>query len=41
MDTIADLRKLPEILRRRGYLDEDVRGIIHGNWLALMRRAWS
>ncbi|MFO0809169.1 MAG: membrane dipeptidase [Gemmataceae bacterium] len=40
LDTIADLQKLPAILERRGYSAEDVRGVMHGNWLDLMRRAW-
>jgi membrane dipeptidase len=41
LDTIADLQKLPAILERRGYSAADVRGILHGNWLDLMRRAWA
>jgi membrane dipeptidase len=41
LDTIADLQKFPAILERRGYTADDVRGIMHGNWLALMRRAWA
>jgi membrane dipeptidase len=41
LDTIADLQKLPAILERRGYSSADVRGILHGNWLDLMRRAWN
>ena len=41
LDTIADLQKLPTILAHRGYSSSDVRGIMHGNWLALMRRAWA
>jgi membrane dipeptidase len=41
LDTIADLQKLPAILERRGYSAEDIRGILHGNWLDLMRRAWA
>jgi membrane dipeptidase len=41
LDTIADLQKLPAILERRGYSAADVRGIMHGNWLDLMRRAWT
>jgi membrane dipeptidase len=41
LDTVADLQKLPTILERRGYSAADVRGVMHGNWLALMRRAWS
>jgi membrane dipeptidase len=40
LDTIADLQKLPDLLRRRGYADEDVRGVMHGNWLRLFRAAW-
>jgi membrane dipeptidase len=40
LDTIADLQKLPEILARRGYSSADIRGIMHGNWLELMRREW-
>lgn len=41
LDTIADLQKLPEILSRRGYSAADIEGVMHGNWLALMRRAWA
>ncbi len=40
LDTVADLQKLPAILARRGYSQADVTGILHGNWLALMRSAW-
>lgn len=40
LDTIADLQKLPAILGRRGYSAADVEGIMHGNWLELLRRAW-
>src|SRR5581483_12064880 len=41
LDTMADLQKLSAILERRGYSAADVAGILHGNWLALMRRAWA
>jgi membrane dipeptidase len=41
LDTIADLQKIPAILERRGYPAADVRAILHGNWLDLMRRAWA
>jgi membrane dipeptidase len=41
LDTIADLQKIPAILERRGYSAADVTGILHGNWLGLMRRAWT
>src|SRR5262245_61418115 len=41
LDTIADLQKLPPILEKRGYSADDIRGIMYGNWLALMKRAWT
>jgi membrane dipeptidase len=41
LDTIADLQKIPDMLRARGYAEEDVRGVMSGNWLRLLRRAWA
>ena len=41
VETIADLQKLPELLRKRGYSEADIRGIMHGNWLRLLRHAWA
>ncbi len=32
VDTVADYQKIAGILERRGYSDEDVAGIMHGNW---------
>ncbi len=40
LDTIADLQRIAVILAVRGYTDADVRNIMHGNWLRLLRRAW-
>ena len=40
LDTIADLQKIPELLRARGYADEDVMAIMHGNWVRCFREAW-
>jgi membrane dipeptidase len=40
LDTIADLQHLTEILSKRGYSDEDIAGIMHGNWLRLLQNAW-
>jgi membrane dipeptidase len=40
LDTIADLQHLSEILSGRGYSDKDIAGIMHGNWLRLLRSAW-
>lgn len=40
LDTIADLQKIPAILRRRGYADSDVEGIMYGNWTRLLKSGW-
>ncbi len=41
LDTIADLQKLAGLLADRGYNDDDIGVIMHGNWLRLLRQAWS
>lgn len=41
LDTIADLQKLEGLLSARGYSDQDIAGIFHGNFLGLIRHAWS
>lgn len=40
LDTIADLQHLTEVLSTRGYSNDDIAGIMHGNWLRLLRNAW-
>lgn len=40
IDTIADVQKLPEILRKRGYSNQDIENVMHGNWLRFLRHAW-
>jgi membrane dipeptidase len=35
LDTIADLQKLPDLLRKRGYAESDIEAIMHGNFLRL------
>ncbi len=40
MDTIADLQLLVPILQRRGYSEEEIAGVMHGNWIALLRSSW-
>ncbi|HEX4142244.1 MAG TPA: membrane dipeptidase [Pirellulales bacterium] len=37
--TIADLQRLEPLLSKRGYSDDDINGIFHGNWLAFFRRS--
>jgi len=39
LETIADMQKVFPILQSRGYSDEDVAQIAHGNWLRFMRNA--
>jgi membrane dipeptidase len=41
LDTIADLQVVASMLRDRGYSEADVDGIMHGNWVALLERAWA
>jgi len=40
LDTIADLQKIPALLRRRGYSEADIEGVMHGNWLRFFNTAW-
>jgi membrane dipeptidase len=40
LDTVADLQKLPGLLRDRGYGEAEVAGICHGNLVGLFRRAF-
>ena len=37
LDTIADLQNLEGLLKKRGYSDEDVIKVMHGNWLQFLR----
>lgn len=41
LDTIADLQRLPELLRKHGYDADAITGIMHGNWIRFFRDAWS
>jgi membrane dipeptidase len=41
IETIADLQKLPELLLKRGFSDEDIIKFCHQNWLNFLEKAWS
>ncbi len=41
LESIADLQKIPDLLRARGYSDEDVQKVMHGNWPRFLKKAWS
>ena len=41
LETIADLQKIPKMLSNRGYRDQDIENVMHGNWLRFLRKAWA
>jgi membrane dipeptidase len=41
IETIADLQRIPALLARRGYTEEDIQNVLHGNWLRFLRKAWA
>ncbi|GAA5220005.1 dipeptidase [Membranihabitans marinus] len=41
MNSIADLQKYEEILRKRGYSETDIDNIFNKNWLRFLENAWS
>ncbi|MBI4664085.1 MAG: membrane dipeptidase [Verrucomicrobia bacterium] len=41
LDTIADLSRIAGLLESRGYSAEDIRNIMHGNFLRFLRDVWS
>jgi membrane dipeptidase len=40
LDTIADLQRIPGLLRQRGYAEEEIAAVRHGNWLRFFERTW-
>ena len=41
IETIADVWRIPALLKKRGYTDTDVEKVMHGNWLRFLRKAWA
>jgi membrane dipeptidase len=41
LESIADLDKVPDLFLKRGYSPTDVAGLMHGNWLRFLRKAWA
>jgi membrane dipeptidase len=41
LETIADLQKVANLLRQRGYAERDVEAVMHANWIRFFREAWS
>lgn len=40
LETIADLQKIPDLLRNKGYKPEEIDNVLHGNWIRFLRNAW-
>jgi membrane dipeptidase len=40
LKTIADLQKIPSLLNKCDYSDNDVENIMHRNWNNFLRKAW-
>ena len=40
LDTIADLQKIPAILKARGYSENDIDNIMYKNWIRFLENAW-
>ncbi|MDN3204983.1 dipeptidase [Algoriphagus sediminis] len=40
LSSIANLKTIPELLKRRGYSDEDIQKVMSGNWLRYLRKVW-
>jgi len=40
VESIADLARVPALLSARGYSDEDVANVAHGNVIGFLREAW-
>ena len=41
LESIADLSKVPDLLRERGYSEQDIEKVMHGNWLNFLKKIWS
>jgi membrane dipeptidase len=41
LETIADLQKVANLLRKRAYAESDVEAVMHANWVRFFREAWS
>jgi membrane dipeptidase len=41
LDTIADLQIIARLLAGRGYNEQDISAIMHGNWIRFLKQAWA
>ena len=40
LKSVAELQRLTTILADRGYSQDDIEGILHGNWIRFLNEAW-
>jgi membrane dipeptidase len=40
LNTIADLQQFTPLLAERGYSEDDIKAILHGNWIRKLKQAW-
>ncbi len=40
LETIVDVQKIPPLLRRRGFQEADIEGVMYANWLRFFREVW-
>jgi membrane dipeptidase len=41
LNTIADLSRLPELLKTRGYKEQDIKNILYGNFTQFLDQTWT
>jgi membrane dipeptidase len=41
LDTIADLQRIPVLLKEKGFSQTDIEGVMHGNWLRFFHETWN
>jgi membrane dipeptidase len=41
LDTIVDVQKIPDLMRKRGYNKTDIEAIMGGNWMRFFETAWA
>lgn len=41
LESIADLQRMPDLLRGRGFKEADVEAVLHGNFLRFLRQTWA
>lgn len=40
LETIADLQKIPDLLKEKGFSEEDIENIMCKNWIRFLEKAW-